>query len=52
LFRDLPLHILSKKSNADEARAKARQKPPRHLGDRLKRVFFKNALYELVARRK
>jgi len=52
LFRDLPLHILSKQSNVDEARAKARKRPPRHLGDRLKRVFFKNALYELVARRK
>ena len=33
-------------------RAKARKRPPRHIGDRLKRVFFKNALYELVARRK
>ena len=52
LFRDLPLHILSKQSNVDEARAKARKRTPRHLGDRLKRVFFKNALYELVARRK
>jgi SAM-dependent methyltransferase len=52
LFRGLPLHVLSKKSNVDEARAKARKRPPRHLGDRLKRVFFKNALYELVARRK
>lgn len=52
LFRDLPLDILSKSSNVDEARAKARKRAPRHLGDRLKRVFFKNALYELVARRK
>ena len=51
LFQDLPLHILSKTSNVDEARAKARKRTPRHLGDRLKRVFFKNALYELVARR-
>lgn len=52
LFRDLPLEILSGKSNIDEARARARKKPPRHAGDRLKRVFFKNALYEVVARRK
>ena len=52
LFRDLPLEILSAKSNIDEARARARKQPPRHTGDRLKRVFFKNALYELVARRK
>ena len=52
LFRGLPLQILSEKSNIDEARARARKQPPRHLGDRLKRVFFKNAVYEVVARRK
>ena len=51
LFEKLPLEILSSKSNIDEARAKARKQPPRHVGDRLKRVFFKNALYEVVARR-
>jgi hypothetical protein len=51
LFRDLPVQMLSEKSNIDEARARARKQPPRHLGDRLKRVFFKNALYEVVARR-
>lgn len=51
LFRDLPLQIVSSKSNIDEARARARKQPPRHVGDRLKRVFFKNALYEVVARR-
>jgi SAM-dependent methyltransferase len=51
LFRDLPLEILNEKSNIDEARARARKQPARHLGDRLKRVFFKNALYEVVARR-
>ena len=51
LFKGLPLEILSEKSNIDEARARARKQPARHLGDRLKRVFFKNALYELVARR-
>ena len=51
LFENLPLQILSSKSNIDEARARARKQPPRHAGDRLKRVFFKNALYEVVARR-
>ena len=51
LFRNLPLQILSAKSNVDEARARARNQPPRHVGDRLKRVFFKNALYEVVAQR-
>ena len=51
LFQNLPLEILSKKTNVDEARARARKQAPRHAGDRLKRVFFKNALYEMVARR-
>jgi len=51
LFQGLPLRILSAKNNVDEARARARKQPPRHVGDRLKRVFFKNALYEVVARR-
>jgi SAM-dependent methyltransferase len=51
LFKRLPLEILSEKSNIDEARARARKQPARHMGDKLKRVFFKNALYELVARR-
>lgn len=52
LFDGLPLEMLSAKSNIDEAKARARKQPPRHVGDRLKRLFFKNALYELVARRK
>ncbi len=51
LFENLPLQILSAKSNVDEARARARKQAPRHAGDRLKRMFFKNALYEVVARR-
>jgi SAM-dependent methyltransferase len=51
LFQNLPLQILSAKSNIDEARARARKQPPRHAGDRLKRLFFKNALYEVVGRR-
>jgi len=51
LFQNLPLQILSARSNVEEARARARKRPPRHAGDRLKRLFFKNALYEVVARR-
>lgn len=51
LFANLPLQILSEKSNIDEARARARNQPARHLGDRLKRVFFKNALYEVIGKR-
>ncbi|HEY8412330.1 MAG TPA: hypothetical protein VIK76_13040, partial [Pyrinomonadaceae bacterium] len=52
LFGRLPLEILSETTNIDETRARARKQFPRHLGDRLKRVFFKNALYEVVARRR
>ena len=52
LFRGLPVEILSEKSDIEEVRARARKQPARHLGDRLKRVFFKNALYEVVARRR
>jgi SAM-dependent methyltransferase len=51
LFQQLPLEILSEKSNIEEARARARKQPPRHVGDRLKRLFFKNALFEIVGRR-
>ena len=51
LFRGLPVRILSEKSNVEEALGRARQRPPRHVGDRLKRVFYKNALYEMVATR-
>jgi SAM-dependent methyltransferase len=52
LFKNLPLEILREKSNIKEAQARARRQPARHVGDRLKRVFFKNALYEVVARRR
>lgn len=51
LFQQLPLEILSEKSNIEDARARARKHPPRHVGDRLKRLFFKNALFEIVGRR-
>lgn len=51
LFDDVPLQILDAKSNVDEARTRARRQAPRHVGDRLKRFFFKNALYEVIARR-
>jgi SAM-dependent methyltransferase len=51
LFDRLPLRILHEQHNQEEARAAARLRPPRHAGDRLKRLFFKNALYELIAER-
>ena len=51
LFERLPLRVLGERDDADEAKALARERPPRHAGDRLKRAFFKNALYEVVAER-
>jgi SAM-dependent methyltransferase len=51
LFRGLPLRVLDEHCDAAKARAKARQKAARHAGDRLKRLFFKNAPWELVAER-
>lgn len=51
LFKQLPLEILTETSNIDEARTRARKQQARHMGDRLKRVFFKNALYEVVGKR-
>ena len=51
LFAELPLTILHERSNVIETKARAKTMRARHLGDSLKRVFFKNALYEVVARR-
>jgi len=51
LFTNLPVKVLNERSNVSETKARARTMPARHLGDSLKRLFFKNALYEVVARR-
>lgn len=51
LFAGLPLTFLHERSTISETKARARTMPSRHFGDSLKRVFFKNALYEVVARR-
>ena len=51
LFDGLPLRVVSESGNVADAKRAARQRPPRHAGDRLKRIFFKNALYELLAER-
>ena len=51
LFADLPVRLLSEQHDVVAARTAARATPPRHLGDRLKTLFFKNALYEVVAER-
>ena len=49
MFQNLPIRILSEKHGIAEAKERARRQPPRHLGDRLKRMFYKNAVFELVA---
>lgn len=47
LFEGLPFRILAETNNIDEVK---RQYPQiRHPGDRLKRLFFKNAQYEVIA---
>jgi SAM-dependent methyltransferase len=51
LLRGLPLRVLEERHDEQEARALARRRPPRHAGDRLKRLFFKIALYEVIAER-
>jgi len=51
LFGGLPLRVINEQGNVSDAKRAARQRPPRHAGDRLKRLFFKNALYELIAER-
>jgi SAM-dependent methyltransferase len=51
LFKGAPLRVLRECANISEAKALARRCPPRHVGDRLKRIFFKNALFEVVAMR-
>ncbi len=51
LFDGLPLRVLEERHDEEDARALARRRPPRHAGDRLKKLFFKNALYEVVAER-
>jgi SAM-dependent methyltransferase len=49
LFEGLPFRKLLETSNIAASRIIAKQRAPRHAGDRLKRIFFKNALYEVIA---
>ena len=51
LFDGLPLQILAEHSNVDEAKAFAKHSKRRHLGDFAKQIFFKNALYGVIAER-
>jgi len=49
MLHSLPLRLVTERDGIANARAAARATPPRHVGDRLKRLFFKNARYEVVA---
>ena len=49
LFTGLPLRILEESNTITETRQIDKIAPRRHAGDRLKRLFFKNAQIELIA---
>jgi len=51
LLAGLPLRIVEESTDLDAARKEAKDTPPRHLGDRLRRLFFKNATWEVFALR-
>lgn len=47
LLEGLPLRLVRERNRIAEAKRSVA--PVRHFGDRLKRLFFKNALYEVIA---
>jgi len=49
LFAGQPLRIVKATTDLEVAKTRARHTRARHAGDRLKRVFFKNAVYEVIA---
>ena len=49
LFEHLPLRVVRESNNIALSKTNARLSAPRHAGDLMKRVFFKNALYEVIA---
>jgi ubiquinone/menaquinone biosynthesis C-methylase UbiE len=49
LFAGVPLKIVWESAAIDQAKTEVREVQPRHLGDRLKRWFYKNARWEVVA---
>jgi SAM-dependent methyltransferase len=49
LFADLPLRIVRESDTIEETKRQARTLAPRHVGDRVKRWFFKNANWEVIA---
>jgi SAM-dependent methyltransferase len=51
LFDNLPLELLEHRDTVAEVKRETGAVPIRHTGDRLKRWFFKNAAYEVIAGR-
>jgi SAM-dependent methyltransferase len=51
LFNGLPLEIVEHSDTVEKVKRNARAIAIRHAGDRLKRLFYKNAAYEVIARR-
>lgn len=51
LFDGLALAILSETDSVAETKRTGRTAPRRHIGDGLKRYFYKNAVFEVIARR-
>jgi hypothetical protein len=49
LFDGLPFRLVVEENNIDEVKRQAGRSRRRHAGDALKRLFFKNAKYEVVA---
>lgn len=49
LFAGLPLAVVKQSDEIAETKRSNRDLQPRHLGDRLKRLFFKNARWTVVA---
>jgi len=49
LLAGLPVRVLEERHDIDAALQRAKTRSPRHLGDRLKRIFFKNARYVMIA---
>lgn len=49
LFEGLPLNIIEESNEIAEAKRDGRTMPRRHVGDLLKRLFFKNARWKVIA---
>ena len=49
LFAGLPLRIARESDTIEQAKREGSGLPVRHMGDRLKRWFFKNARWEVIA---